>query len=137
MEGFGVPVSPQEEKKELNEQDEYEKEQEELFNFMTPEEQQEELARRQKQKESLERSKIIDDMPALLGINEEEAYKLYKERMSIAQDYMVDGSDSLINFLQKLKNELEADSTDEEKKEIRKKYFERFEIANEYLTGLN
>jgi hypothetical protein len=136
MEGSNMPVPPQEEKNELSEQEEYDREQEELFQLMTPEEQKEELVRRQKTKESLERSKIIDDMPALLRISEEEAGKLYKERMSIAHDYMVDGSDSLIKFLQKLKNELEAAPAEEEKTEIRKKYLGQFRMANEYLTGL-
>ena len=136
-EGFNAPVPPQEEKNEVSEQEEYDREQEELFQLMTPEEQQEELARRQKTKESLDRSKIIDNMPTLLGISEEEAQKLFGERMSIARDYMVDGSDSLIKFLQKLKNELETVTTDEEKTEIRKKYLGQFITANEYLTVLN
>ena len=93
-----------------------------LLASMTPREQQEELAWRQKARKSLERSKIIEEMPSLLGMSYEEAQSIVGERFQTSYAYGVDAVADLIPFLQKVKRETEAAASVEAKDEIRKKY---------------
>lgn len=131
-ERFGIP--PNEGQNKPDAQSDFDEEKA-LFEIMTPEEQQKELALRERLKN--DPSKIIEDASVLLGLSGEDAKKLIEERFSIAHDYMVDGIKSLTKFLQNLKSELEGSVNEDEKTKIRKNYLEKLKTANEYLTGLD